>query len=264
MQSVDGSVDCFTEDDFLRAHSSWLKHASLQVSKFDDRITLTVPDTAGKCSDLRLDHLLVRQSQPASPQMNRVWHYPHPSSEVEARRVLDLWRGAPAAPWSSRQEAHQHFRKAFAFLDTDGDGRVNYLAFRAGLLRLRYPLSEPASRRLFDRIAAARAPHITARDLAAPILNAGAGSDAPPAAPRGWLGRSRLLAFDTARVPRAHAALARALHGRRNVHNGRLHPADCARPCCAGDVATPGYFGAPVHGTYTSHASETPLGDRNR
>ena len=189
--------------------------------------------------------------------MNRVWQYPAPSGELEARRVLDLWRGVPVRPWSSRQEAHQHFRKAFAFFDTDGDGRLNHLAFIAGLVRLRYPLSPAAAAQLFDRLAAGRPAHITLRDFSAPLLG---GGDAPKA----WLRRSPLVAFDTARAPQSQQVLGRALHGRPTTHNGRFHPTTCARPCCGGDVAAPGYLAAPVHATFTSHASESARGDRNR
>ena len=55
--------------------------------------------------------------------------------------MLDTWRGQAAGPWHSRQEAAQHVRRAFAFLDNVGDGRVNMVRSCSPTPREPRPLS---------------------------------------------------------------------------------------------------------------------------
>ena len=110
-------------------------------------IIIPEPDALAKANDVRIPHqLLQRSARQPSPGKNDKWYYPQPSPEMEARRVIDFWRGLAARPWGSKQEAAQHFRRAFAFFDTVGCGRVNYDAFRAGLVRLRYGLPDALAR----------------------------------------------------------------------------------------------------------------------
>lgn len=136
---------------------------------------------------------------PYSP--GRVWQYPAPSLELEARRVIDLWRGVAGKPWQSMQESKQHFRKAFAFLDTDADGRVTMPQFKAGLARLRYKLSDAAAGKLFDHMQTcggkAAKGHVTFSDFASPLLTGSRSREGP----RVWLRHSRIVSFDTSRLP---------------------------------------------------------------
>lgn len=115
--------------------------------------------------------------------------------------MIDLWRGVAGKPWQSVQEAKQHFRKAFSFLDTDADGRVTMPQFRAGLTRLRYRLSDSAAGKLFDHMQTcggqAAKGHITFADFASPLLTGSRAREGP----RVWLRHSRIVSFDTSRLP---------------------------------------------------------------
>jgi hypothetical protein len=217
----------FGEGDMVREHSGWRKRTqTLQRSAMDSEtvvlgptrdgrpvagrgsssaIIIPEPDALAKANDVRLPHQLLTRPDSRRPAgKNEKWYYPQPSPEMEARRVIDFWRGVAARPWGSKQEAAQHFRRAFAFFDTTGCGRVNLDAFKAGLVRLRYGLTDALARRLFDTIDRRKACILTHADIAAPLyLPQGGGqpweSGAP--APKAWLRHNRLASFDTSRLP---------------------------------------------------------------
>jgi hypothetical protein len=123
------------------------------------------------------------------------------------------------------QEARQHFRRAFSYLDTKSDGRVTLTEFRNALTRLRYAISDGATRMLFDQIQLSSEGmyndsghtykgYITAGDLAAPLINGRGG-------PKAWLRHSRLVAFDTSRESQRKLMAVRHMHERGNsVHDG--------------------------------------------
>jgi hypothetical protein len=275
------AAQSFNASDMVRAHSSWRKRvASITTSTIDAAVRIHEPDALAKTNDVRLPHqLLEREDVRPTPGKNTKWYYPQPSMEMEARRVLDFWRGQASRPWGSKQEAAQHFRRAFAFFDTLGAGRITYAVFRSGLLRLRYGLPEAMCMRLFDRIDRRGSGFVTQGDMAAPLYqprgrweDEGAG-----AVPRAWLRHSRLAAFDTSRQPMRALIGNRGLHGRGdNIHDGVQHGSDCRLPCCSGsrDVTgmhrdkggqrvQQGYFGPPVHATWSA-LSEHVLGERNK
>jgi len=135
---------CFSEGDMVRSHSSWRKRMATRThSVLDHAIHIPEPDALAKANDVRLPHQFLKKEDVHPPTGKNVkWYYPQPSMEMEARRVLDFWRGLASRPWGSKQEAAQHFRRAFAFLDTLGSGRVNYDTFKSGVVRLRYGLPE--------------------------------------------------------------------------------------------------------------------------
>lgn len=170
---------------------------------------------------MRINHQLLRSDCSMGSGFNKIWQYPAPSLELECRRVLDFWRGLAVKPWNSLQEAKQHFRKAFAFLDTDADGRVTLAQFKAGLTRLRYKLPDAAVRALFDRMqlqsSGTTKGFIISQDLASPLLTGARATGGP----RAWMRHSRIVSFDTSRLPQQQLASVRYLHERGDaIHDG--------------------------------------------
>ena len=200
-QGGDGDGEGFAEGDMVRAHSCWRKRvATCTASAIDSAIVIPEPDALAKTNDVRLPHQLLTKDDIEPPRgKNKKWYYPQPSMEMEARRVLDFWRGHASRPWSSKQEAAQHFRRAFAFFDTQGSGRINYDAFKAGVVRLRYGLPEAHTRRLFDTMDVRSAGLITHSDMAAPLYQPQGGWNPWQVAtvPKAWLRHNRLTSFDT-------------------------------------------------------------------
>ena len=67
------------------------------------QVVLREPDHAAKTTDMRIAHQLLPKTVTQGAGLNKVWQYPAPSTELECRRVLDLWRGLPVKPWRSVQ-----------------------------------------------------------------------------------------------------------------------------------------------------------------
>lgn len=223
------------------------------------------PDQLAKATDMRMEHQWLRAPVSQGKGFNKVWQYPAPSLELEARRVVDLWRGVAGKPWQSLQEAKQHFRKAFSFLDTDADGRVTLAQFVAGLKRLRYPLQEAAAKMIFDQMqtggGGTAKGYIDFADFASPLLT---GPRARVGGPRVWLRHSRLVSFDTSRLPLRQLMSVRHLHDRGgNVHDGiDLKKSACSQPCCVPELNAEGFWGEPVHRGWSA-LSETTAGEDN-
>jgi hypothetical protein len=271
----------FSEGDMLRAQSSWRKRsATLIVSALDSAIVIPEPDALAKCNDVRLPHQFIKRDDAATvPGKNSKWYYPQPSMEMEARRVLDFWRGLASRPWGSKQEAAQHFRKAFAFFDSMGSGRINYQSFKAGLVRLRYGLSESLMRQLFDSLDRKGSGLVTFADMAAPLFQPQGGWQPwdEKALPKAWLRHSRLTAFDTSRLAMRIHIINRRVHERGdNIHDGVQHGPHCRLPCCSsnrdasavfndkgGHPIMEGYFGPAVHATWSA-LSEHSRGESNK
>ena len=281
LQSANSGSAGFSASDMVRAHSSWRKRtASLERSAIDHAVTVPEPDALSKTNDIRIAHQLVKRDEVRpTPGKNTKWYYPQPSMEMEARRVLDFWRGQASRPWGSRQEAAQHFRRAFAFFDTRGAGRINYASFKAGIVRLRYGVGEALARQLFDKMDRRGSGLLTHADLAAPLYQPQPSwLQDTGMLPRAWLRHSRLTSFDTSRRPMREQTVNRRVHGRGdNVHDGLQHEVKgCRLPCCTtnrdatalfrntgGQLVRQGYFGPSIHATWSA-ISEHVRGETNK